>query len=195
MSPQPAPSPRSNPAGRDRRDTGRSARATTAGGTALAVTPERRSAPRPAPARRPSLRVVDESRVRAVTRRKRTRALMIVAGVFTVVAIFALASFHAMLLSGQTQLDQLNREVAEERVTYEALRHQVAELESPGRIVTVAQDQLGMLPPEDVTWLVPTVTPEADPLVGRGEPEVAVDTGPGAGAPWAAVKPFLGGKR
>lgn len=191
MSPQPLPRPRRTPG--DRRVADRGVRPATAGGTALAVQPDRRRAPGSSPAGRPHLEVVDESRLSAATRRKRTRALMIVAGIVTVVSIFALASFHAMLLSGQGRLDQLQREVAAERTEYESLRQQVAELESPGRIVEAAQNQLGMVPPEEVTWLVPTVTAEGGSV--PSEPaQVAIEPPPPS-APWAAMKPFLGGKR
>lgn len=187
MSPLSAPhADRNHP--RDRRTSTRSDRPATAGGTALAVRPDRRAAPGAAPERRPSLRVVDETRLRAAARQRRMRVLMIVAGIVTVVSIFALASFHAMLLANQGRLDQLHREVAAERAEYEALRQEVAELESPDRIVTAAEE-LGMVPPDEITWLVPTVAPETG---GDVDPE-APQPRAGVAAPWHAVKPFLVG--
>lgn len=158
--------------------------------TALAAVPLRRSG---SEERRPSLRVVDDSRVRLAARRKRMRVLLTLTAVVVCASVFALAGFHAMLLQGQTRLDALNRAVAEEQVRYDGLRYEVAVLESPERIVAVAQEELGMVPPEDVEWLAPTATPPAPSAAGDGQ--VAAGDDAGRQAPWAAIKPYLGSRR
>lgn len=148
-----------------------------------------RSRPAPAPAaqRRPRLRVVDDVAPRRSPHR--ARIVVVVAAMAAVASLFALAAFHAMLVSGQVALDELGSRVADEQARYESLRLEVASLESPGRVVAVAQEQLGMVPPEEVTWLpAPTVTPDRGPVTAGAAPEISQVS-------WGAVKPYLGGTR
>jgi cell division protein FtsL len=101
-------------------------------------------------------------------------------------ALFGVAVSHALLIEGQLRLDRLDEEVAEEQARYERLRLDVAELESPERILADAQ-QMGMVPPEDVTWLTPDQTADsstADPAAGGGAASTATS--------WEDVKPYLG---
>ncbi|HUF33375.1 MAG TPA: hypothetical protein VMN58_09240 [Acidimicrobiales bacterium] len=146
-----------------------------------------RSRPAPAPQRRPRLRVVDEVAPRRSPRRG--RLVVVVAAVAAVVSLFALAAFHAMLVSGQVALDELGSRVADEQGRYESLRLEVASLESPERVVAVAQEQLGMVPPEEIIWLpAPTGSPDQAPVTAGAAPEVSQVS-------WGAVKPYLGGTR
>jgi cell division protein FtsL len=157
--------------------------------TAPALSRSTRPAPRPAPAASrpaPRLHVVDEAPRRRV---RGTRLVVAAIVAVAVVLLFALAAFHAMLVAGQVNLDELRPTVAEEQARYESLRLEVARLEAPDRIVAVAQERLGMVPPEDITWL-PTPAGSLPPP----------STGEGAGTEvreirWGAVKPHLGGSR
>lgn len=161
-----------------------------------AVSPARRPAPRRArggspeaqPQGRPWLRVVDDTRLTVAHRRRRTRLVVTLAAAAAAGCLFLLAAFNAMLVSGQGRLDRLELRVAEAQSQYSANRLRVAELESPDRIVRVAQDRLGMVPPPDVTYLTPSEAMANE--VGRPQ-EASTDTGEG-GRSWAAVKPYLG---
>lgn len=111
--------------------------------------------------------------------RTRTRvAVATVAGV--VAAFFALVAFHVVLTQNQFRLERLQARADVEQERYERLRLQVAELEAPSRVVAVAHERLGMLPPPGVTYLS-----VAGPATGRpaGDPAGAPET-----AGWSKVK-------
>lgn len=146
-----------------------------------------RPAPRhaPEPARRPDLRVVREP----TSRQRRAKAIGLVATGLVFVGLFALAIVHTVLVQHQLQLDALQRKVDDARQDYQKLRLQVADLESPQRIVDTAQSRLGMVPSGGVVYLAPSQpqsTPKADAPPDDGG-------GDGGGRTWAAVKPYLEG--
>jgi cell division protein FtsL len=131
--------------------------------------------------------LVDNSRLEKAVRRRRARRLGIVAAVLAVASLMALAGTHAMLVSNQVRLDALERQAAEAQAHHQALRLEVATLEAPARVVSVATERLGMVPPEIITYLPPVVGAEEEPRPASPAPEVA------SGAlPWGAVKPYLG---
>lgn len=134
-----------------------------------------------APTRAP-LQLVDDGRRRAVARRRRLRAAAVAGALLVVASLFGVVVCHAMLVSGQGRLDRLQQEVVEEQVRYQALRREVAELEAPGRIVAAAH-ALGMVSPEEITYLKPIEGAPAPP-----PPSSERETG----APWNTVKPLLG---
>jgi cell division protein FtsL len=112
-------------------------------------------------------------------------------GLFT--ALFGVAVSHALLIEGQIELDRLDEQVAEEQARYERLRLDVAELESPERILSAAED-LGMVAPDDVVWHTPdqATSPGAE---GESAAGGATGTGPGSdstGTSYTEVKPYLG---
>lgn len=73
-----------------------------------------------------------------------------------VASLFGLVASHVLLTQGQFRLDRLRARASSEQARYQRLRLQVAELESPSRIVATAQERLGMVPPPSVTYLSPT---------------------------------------
>jgi cell division protein FtsL len=75
--------------------------------------------------------------------------------VLAFVALFGVAASHALLIQNQASVDDLDDRVAAEEARYEELRREVAELESPQRIATEAQQTLGMVPAGEVEWLTP----------------------------------------
>src|SRR5262249_39083365 len=91
----------------------------------------------PAPLRQPAriLRLVRQGEITPKARKRRAR----MAAAFTVcligVGLFATVAFHVVLTQNQFRLDHLNDRAAEEQARYQRLRLQVAELESPARIV------------------------------------------------------------
>jgi len=152
---------------------------------------DRRGATEPA---RRHLTVVDDRRIAIAKHRRRARALLVIVGGVMVASLFALAAFHAMLASGQAQLDHLDAKVSDAQAKYEHLRLDVAELEAPSRIVREAQERLGMVPPPGVTYLTPSAAASAE--VGQaaaGDPSSTSDEA-GDRAAWATVKPYLSGR-
>jgi cell division protein FtsL len=127
--------------------------------------------------RLPHLRVVRPSRP-ALRLSPRLGAVLTVVAF---VALFGVAVCHALLIEGQAEVDQLDREVAEQQARYEELRLEVAELTSPARIRSTAIDELGMVPAGETVWLTPT---EPTPVAEATEPE-SPDTSA------ARVKPYL----
>ena len=148
--------------------------------TAILPEPAPRTVPRLQPGtRRPPLHVVRAERSPA-GRRARARVLAFLVPVVVAVALFGLVASHVALTQGQFELQRLRGRARSEQARYERLRLQVAELESPGRVVAAAQERLGMVPPPGVTYLSPV-----------GAATGLDDTGPGpqtATEAWSAVK-------
>lgn len=143
-------------------------------------------APAPAPRRRPPLRVVRPDERRAVDRRRRARLRLAFAVLVVVGGVFGLVASHVVLTQSQFRLQQLEAKAAAEQARYERLRLQVAELESPQRIVAAAQERLGMVSPPGVRYLSPTGVAEGPPSKQPGA-ELAA----GEGDDWTSVKPHL----
>lgn len=146
---------------------------------------------RPPPARsRPPLRLVDDRRWQLALRRRRARRLVAAAVVLVIASLLALAGAHAVLVSNQVHVDQLEQRVAEAQTRHQALRLEVARLEAPDRIVSAATERLGMVPPESVTYLR---APEV-PALAEAEPEDPDSSAEPAPASWGLVKPYLGSR-
>lgn len=133
---------------------------------AAALAPARRPAPRPAPApadRGRHLRVVAPAER---VRRRLTPALgvLLTAGLFAM--LFAVAIAHTMLVQGQIRLDAIDAELATEQARYQALRTEVAQMESPARVVEAAH-ALGMVTPDDLVYLQPAAEPLTTPAAGE----------------------------
>lgn len=140
--------------------------------TALAP---RRSASR----RRPPLRVVSDA---ARSRRTRARRLTTAGIAVFAIAVFGLVAAHVALAQGQFQLEHIEAEAERQQSRYEELRLRVAEMESPARVVAAATD-LGLVHPENVTYLAPDVG-------DRPEVEAPADS-----MAWTTVKPYLAENR
>ena len=91
-------------------------------------------------------------------------ALVVVFG-----SLMAAATFHALLVSGQSHLDQLEADLDAEREALARDRLALADLQSPARIAEEAA-ALGMVPAERQTWLSPGSG--SDPVV-TGEAEAS----------------------
>jgi cell division protein FtsL len=110
-------------------------------------------------------------------------------------ALFGVAVSHAMLIESQMDLEQLDERAASEQARYERLRLDVAELESPDRVVREAQDRLGMVPADEVVWLTPDQPAPTDGD-GGGEQDASngTDTSDASDTPatsWETIKPYL----
>jgi len=121
----------------------------------LAAEPSRRAHPSNRPSR-PRLRVVPPNELSPAGRRRRARMLVAVLSAAIVLGLLAIVALHALLSQNQLRLDDLDARASAAQARYERLRLEVAQLESPGRIVTAAQERLGMVVPPTVTYLTPT---------------------------------------
>jgi hypothetical protein len=158
--------------------------------TATALRPERDGAGLRTTERLRHLRVV-----RPQDRLRRPFRLTPRAGVTMTVALFgglfAVAGSHALLIESQARLDRLDDQVAEEEARYERQRMEVAELESPERILADAAAQ-GMVAPEDLTWVSPDQPASAGGATGSdGVPAGSADDDL-TSTSWEDVKPYLG---
>jgi cell division protein FtsL len=153
----------------------------------------RRAHPAGRPAR-PRLRVVPPNSLSPAARRRRTRLLVVVLFASVVVGLLAVVALHALLSQNQLRLDQIDARAASEQTRYERLRLEVAQLESPGRIVATAQQKLGMVTPPVVTYLAPSGAADDQPRTVPGA-LMAAPPRPGTAATtsntWATVKPYL----
>lgn len=128
--------------------------------------PTPRRSPQPAPApRRPHLRVVPppaRPSLRQSARRRRTGAVLSVAMVLVFGSLLASAMFHGLLVSGQSDLDRLDRQIQEERTALAQEKLELANLQSPARIAEEARKR-GMVPADQQHWVTPGSTD--DPIV------------------------------
>jgi cell division protein FtsL len=126
------------------------------------TTPRRtdRDRAREAERRRDHLKVVGP--VRRTIRVRLSRRSGVVLTVLAFVALFGVAASHALLIQNQASVDALDQQVATAQARYEKLRLEVSELESPQRISTEAQQELGMVPAGETVWLTPDQPAPAD---------------------------------
>jgi cell division protein FtsL len=156
--------------------------------------PRHAAAPQPvAEPQERRLRVVPAGELSPRARRRRNRLIAFTASLIVCAGLFGVVAFHVVLTQGQLELDRLHSTADEEQSRYDRNRLLVAELESPERIVNVAQARLGMVPPPDVTYLSPTgIKVDAGSRTTKkddGDDEQATSTS------WPAVKAHLAGRR
>ena len=152
--------------------------------------PARPRRPDPSPSRapgRPELRVLrPEDAATEADRAQLVRRLAIAAIALVALCIFGIVVFHVLLTQNQFRLDKMQEESLEHQAEYDRLRLQVAELESPDRIVAAAHT-VGMVTPPKVTYLTPTVEEHGADATARPSPDPA--SAPEAS--WSTVKPHL----
>ncbi|HET9690569.1 MAG TPA: hypothetical protein VFP61_05415 [Acidimicrobiales bacterium] len=150
----------------------------------------RRSLPASAPdAGRPDLRVVERPGRRLALPRGRAAVVTVFAGLAAV--MLGLVYLHVVLAQRQIELDRLTARTAAAEQHYQALRLQVAQLESPGRIIATAEGRLGMRPPATVHYVSP---PPQSPSP-TAAPSPASGPAPAGDADWPAIKAALAGQR
>jgi cell division protein FtsL len=154
--------------------------------------------PAPAPALEPALDAEPRVQLRALPptpgvetdRGRLVRRAVAAAGVVVLLSLFGVVVAHVVLTQNQFRLDELRGRSSTRQAEYDRLRLQVAELESPDRVVADAQQRLGMVAPAKVTYLSPTV--EEPGMAGMAAAGPGRDR-PAAGAEtsWSTVKPHL----
>lgn len=138
----------------------------TTGELAIVLAPEPSKRPRRAPGRH--LRPVQKP-----TKKRSPAVPVIVGSGIVLVALFALAAMHALLIGGQLRLDDLRREHAAEAEEVRRQRLRVAELEAPDRVLEVARERLGMVDPGEVGYLLPVGVAGGDESPIRVDPATA----------------------
>jgi cell division protein FtsL len=135
------------------------------------------------------LRVVERQPFWSFWRERQGRILLGLAAGIGVVVAFGLVYLHVILAQNQFRLDRLNQQATKEQLTYEQLRLQVAQLESPQHIISTAEGQLGMHQPSSVTYLTGLPAPAAS----DSAPASSITTAPAGDANWPTIKPELAG--
>jgi cell division protein FtsL len=130
------------------------------------------------------LRVVPPARPSRGLGVKLTPRAGVILTVLVFAGLFCVAASHALLIQGQAKVDELDQQVAAEQARYEELRREVAELESPQRILGEATGELGMVTAGDPVWLSPDEPAPTDDLP-ENEPPESPDTSA------ARVKPYM----
>ncbi len=161
------------------------------GSAAIAVSPDLAPVRRRVPEARPHhLRVVaPEERLR----RGLTPLMAGLLAAFVFATLLAVAVAHTLLVKGQVDLDRLDSQLSSEQARYQELRREVAELESPTRVVAAAH-QRGMVTPDDLVYLQPGAPdPATNGKTPVEEPEASADPGLVADLerPWDLMKPLL----
>lgn len=159
-----------------------------------------RSHPRPEPTRQAAegapLRVVTDAELQELARRTRARLLLFVVGALVALGLFGVVIAHVTLMQGQFELQRLQQQSAATQAEYDRLRLQVSELESPDRIVAVAQEKLGMVAPQTITYLAPPSDPATLPASEGADGAGGADRTTAAVGPpgnWSSVKSYLAG--
>jgi hypothetical protein len=172
----------------------RPTRPETAGAAALAVVADPRpNRPAPEEAPRPRhLTVVQERGLSPAQRRRRARAALIAGvGAATMIGL-ALVYFHVVLAQRQFAIDHMDQQLQQAQSTYQQRRLEVAQLSSPGHIISTAEGQLGMIQPNKVTYLTPSST--SPPSSGTGLSDGATSgQAPAGNADWPHIKSQLAG--
>ena len=152
-----------------------------------------RSSPTPAPARR--LRLVRAEELTPKARRRRIRLAALGTVTIGALGLFAVAAYHVVLTQNQFRLDRLQDQAATAQARYERLRLNVAQLESPERVVAAAQDRLGMVQPPKITYLAPQQPASTPPgpagVRPRAQQHAQAAVAPGGPTSWSTVKPEL----
>lgn len=132
----------------------------------LAPAPERRTSPRradPEQSSRPDLRVYTAEERLARTQRRQARLMLAISACVVAVALLIVGAANIVVTSRQFRVDALNSAVGSAVAENQNLQLQRAELESPARIVSIAEHRLGMVMPKSVTYL-PAVPMPAAPV-------------------------------
>ncbi|MGA8296028.1 MAG: hypothetical protein WB770_03185, partial [Acidimicrobiales bacterium] len=107
--------------------------------------------------KRPShhTKVVDHRAADRRKMRRRTRLLLVVAVVLVAGTLFAVAGGQALVAAHQVELDQAQQSLTTAVARDQNLEFTLSKLESPARIVEIAEGRYGMIVPQSVVYLAP----------------------------------------
>jgi len=118
----------------------------------------------------PKLDVVDRRRSALRTTRRQVTVLRGLGVLAVMGALAATAVAHAVVAAGQQRIDTLQGQVTQTLVEQQDLQLARAELESPARVLSIAEHQLGMVVPASVLYLTPV---DPGPTVAQAEEAAA----------------------
>jgi cell division protein FtsL len=110
------------------------------------------------PQRGKGLRVVSKRELKAAIEFRRARAMILLAAALFVTALFIIGMGQNMLAMQQIRIDTLQQRLTTATQKNENLLLTRAQLESPSRILQLAQHQLDMVTPPSVVYLTPVAT-------------------------------------
>jgi cell division protein FtsL len=109
-------------------------------------------APHPRPGRGP-LRVLPTEHLERRARRRRARLTITVAASLVAGSLLGVVAINVMIAQDQLRLDRLDAQRNSALAHRGQLQLQVAQLQSPARIVAQAEQRLGMVVPSKLTYL------------------------------------------
>ena len=116
-------------------------------------------APAPGPGelspRRPKLDIVDRRLKASRSVHRQANVLRGLGVLFVVGALAVTAAAHTFVASDQQRIDALQAQLTQSLVSQQDLQISRAELESPLRVLSIAEHQLHMVAPGSVTYLAP----------------------------------------
>jgi cell division protein FtsL len=131
-----------------------------------------RPVPGTAPARRPAVaprrpfRLLTAEDLAERSRRRRARVLVTLSAAILGGALLAVAGAQALVASQQVRIDSMQEQLATQVTADQDLQLDHAELSSPGRVLAVAEHELGMTVPATVTYLPAVDVSGAHPGAG-----------------------------
>jgi hypothetical protein len=87
--------------------------------------------------------------------RRRTRLLTVVSIALVAGTLFAVAAGQALVAAHQVALDQAQQSLSAAVARDQNLQFSLSKLESPARIVQIAEGRYGMVVPQSVVYLAP----------------------------------------
>jgi hypothetical protein len=99
------------------------------------------------------LRVIDREAYRRESQRRRARIVYLICGCALGGALAVVAVAQALVGAQQVRLDVLRSEVGTAVTSAQSLALTRAELDAPGRVIEIAEQQLHMVDPSTVTYL------------------------------------------
>lgn len=143
--------------------TGRAAQGRAASRTRAAAARSTVPSRRPRGERRPPLSVLDRKALLEQLRRRRARLLLAGAGLVVAGSLGLVAAVQGEVTSQQLRLDRLDQQLSQAINQTQRLEVTRANLESPSRVLGIAEHRLHMVSPSSITYLTP-----APPVGGSG---------------------------
>jgi cell division protein FtsB len=99
--------------------------------------------------------VVDHDAPNRKMMRRRARLLIVAAIALVGGSLFAVAAGQALVAAHQVELDQAQQSLSTAVARNQNLQFSLSKLESPARIVEIAEGRYGMVVPRNVVYLAP----------------------------------------
>ncbi len=131
------------------------------------------------------LRVLGRPHRRRLRPAQRPKLVVMGGAAVICLVLLGVVAAHVMLAQSQLRLDRLDNRLAAQVALHQRLELQVAQLESPTRIVSTAQQRLHMVVPSSVTYLSPKAPTAQAPTAQAPTAQAPTAQAPTAQAPTA----------